>query len=272
VKVHFNGRLMDAAEARIGPTDRGLTLGDGLYETIAVRAGRAARLEAHLARLRDGAAEIGIAVAPSERELAAALAEVIEANGIDEGVLRLTLTRGPGPRGLAPPVPAQPSLVIAGWAREPGLGSGAPATAIVATVTRRNAHSPLARIKSTNCLDNVLAHREARSRGADDALLLNGAGNIAEATVANLFAVIKGDLVTPPVPDGALPGVMRADVVRELAAAERTVTPRDLAGAAEAFLTNSLGIRPLVAVDGAAVGDGAPGPAFGKAREIVRGA
>lgn len=267
MRVHFNGRLMDLAEARIDPTDRGLTLGDGLFETIAVRSAAPARLDAHLARLRDGARVIGLDVPVSDQALADALSEVVEANHIAEGSLRLTLTRGPAPRGLVPAGPAAPSLLITGW---PGdLAAPEPVTAVIATRTRRNEHSQLARIKSLNFLDGIVAAREAAEKGADDALLLNTRGTLAEATAANLFLVVDGRAVTPRVDDGALPGVMRADVIRDLGAAENTLDPADLAHASEAFLTNALGIRALVVVDGVPVGGGEPGPVTAEAQKIV---
>jgi branched-chain amino acid aminotransferase len=265
--VFLNGSLVAASEARIDPADRGLTLGDGLFETIAVRGGQAVRMDAHLARLRDGAEAIGLAVPYAERELKSAFKDVIEANAIDEGVLRLTLTRGLGPRGLRPPVPAQPTCLITGVSQE--LAPGRPVTAVIATTTRRNEHSPLSGIKSIGYLDGILAAREAAKQDADDALLLNGAGNLAEATAANLFLVIGGGLVTPPVHDGAMPGVMRADVIKGLNAAERTLGPGDLSSASEAFLTNSLSIRSLVGVDGETIGDGKPGPVMAEAQKIV---
>ncbi len=267
MRVHFNGRLMDATEARVDPTDRGLTLGDGLFETIAVRGAAPARLDAHLARLRDGARVIGLDVPASDQALADALSEVVEANHMVEGSLRLTLTRGPAPRGLVPAGPAAPSLLITG---SPGDSTAPdPVTAVIATRTRRNEHSPLARIKSLNFLDGVVAAREAAEKGADDALLLNTRGTLAEATAANLFLVVDGRAVTPPVDDGALPGIMRADVIRDLGAAENTLGPADLAQASEAFLTNALGIRALIAVDGAPVGGGGPGPVTAEAQRIV---
>jgi branched-chain amino acid aminotransferase len=267
VKVFWGGQLVAASKARVDFVDRGLTLGDGLFETIAVRDGRAARLNAHLIRLRDGADIIGLNVPLGDQELSAALQDVIDANGISEGILRLTLTRGPAPRGLLPPVPAQPSLLITGAAQDETMAKGV--NAVIATVTRRNEHSPLSGIKTIGFLDEILAAREAALRGADEALLLNSSGNLAEATVANLFLVIDGGTVTPPVIDGALPGVMRAEVIKVLAAAERTLKPADLAIASEAFLTNSLGIKPLIMVDGAPIGDGKSGPVTAKAQKIV---
>jgi len=267
VKVFWGGQLVAADDARVDPADRGLTLGDGLFETIAVRDGRAARVNAHLTRLRSSAAIIGLKMAMGDQELSAAIQGVIEANGIGEGVLRLTLTRGPSPRGLLPMGPARPSLLITGSVQD--LTPTNAATAVIATVTRRNEHSPLSGIKTIGFLDAILAAREASQRGCDDALLLNTAGNLAEATIANLFVVIDGVAVTPPVDDGALPGVMRADVITGLMAAERTLAPADLANASEAFLTNSLGIRPLVMVDAVPIGDGKPGPVTAKAQKIV---
>ena len=111
-----------------------------------------------------------------------------------------------------------------------------------------------------NFLDNILARREAERRGADEALLLNTAGRLAEASAANLFAVLGGRLLTPPLSDGALPGVMRADVMERQGGRESPLAPDDLSRASEAFLTNSLGIRPLVAVDGVPLGTDRPGP------------
>ena len=104
--IHLNGRLLPVADARIDPADRGLTLGDGLFETIRARDGQAVRLWRHLARLRAGAAVLGLDVPTSDRDLGRLLAETLAANGLADGVLRLTLTRGPAGRGLAPSPPA----------------------------------------------------------------------------------------------------------------------------------------------------------------------
>ena len=267
MKVFLNNHIVAASDARLDISDRGLTLGDGLFETIAVRGGQAARLDAHLNWLGGGADVIGLTVPLSDNELAAAVEGVIAANAIVEGVLRLTLTRGPAPRGLLPIGSAQPTLLITGAAQDLKLGK--PATAVIALGTRCNELSPLSGIKSTGFLDGILAAREVSTRGADEALLLNTKGDLAEATTANLFLVIDGAAVTPRTEDGALPGVMRADVIKELGAVERTLSPDDLANASEAFLTNALGIKPLVMVDGAPIGDGKPGPVTATAQKII---
>lgn len=263
--IHLNGALVSAAEARVDPADRGLTLGDGLFETIRARDGRPLRLAAHCARLRAGAEVLDLPVPISDEALDRALEETLKANAVTDGVLRLTLTRGPGPRGLLPPPQPRPTLLITAAAE---ASSPSPIRAVIATTTRRNEHSPLSRCKCINYLDNILARLEAAKRGADDALLLNTAGRLAGTTMANLFLVIDGVVVTPPVADGALPGVIRAEVVKAAGAGERSLKPEDLARASEAFVTNCLGIRALVSVDGAPIGDGRPGPVFEKFRAI----
>lgn len=256
--VWLDGRLIPASQARIDPADRGLTLGDGVFETMRARAGRVARLAAHLARLRAGAALLRFAVPFDDAAIEAALAATLHANRLDDGVLRLTLTRGPaGGRGLPPPQAAAPTVLIA--AAPPPAPAG-PARAVIARGTRRNADSPLSRIKSLNRLDDVLARIEAAERGADEALLLNGAGRLVESSVANLFLVLGGVAVTPPLADGALPGVVRAELLAAHGAVERSLAEADLACAEEAFLTNALGLRALVAVDGRPIGDGTSGP------------
>ena len=263
--IHLNGALVSAADARVDPADRGLTLGDGLFETIRARDGRPLRLAAHCARLRAGADVLDLPVPVSDEALGRALEETLKANAVTDGVLRLALTRGPGPRGLLPPPQPRPTLLITAATE---ASSPSPIRAVIATKTRRNEHSPLSRCKCINYLDNILARLEAAKRGADDALLLNTAGRLAGTTMANLFLVIDGVVVTPPVADGALPGVIRAEVLAAAGAEERSLKPEDLASASEAFITNCLGIRAVVSVDGAPIGDGRPGPVFEKFRAI----
>ncbi len=262
MRVHLNGALVAAEAARIDPADRGFTLGDGLYETMAVRGGRVCRFDAHMARLGDGAEILGLPIPVSHGDLAASMAQTLEANGIADGVLRLTVTRGPAPRGLAPPADPATTVLITAHAT---AAACQPVGAILATRARRNEHSALARCKRLGDLDAIVARAEAERRGMGEALLLNTAGRIAEATIANLFVVLDGALVTPPLTDGALPGVMRAAVIDTVGADERALVPDDLARASEAFLTNSLGVRALVAVDGRPIGDGAPGPLTARA-------
>ena len=238
----IDGRLRPIGEARIDPRDRGFTLGDGLYETIRATGGEPQRLDRHFARLRDGLGVLDIPLTVDEVELADAMRAVLAANALADGVVRLTVSRGVGARGLPPDPTATPTIVVS----TAPYHAPTPGRAMIATVTRRNAQSPLSRIKVTSCADSILPRIEATRLGFDDAILLNNAGRVAEATAANLFAVIDGALVTPPVADGALPGVMRGTIIDRTAVEERSLTPEDLAGASALFLTTSLGIRPLV--------------------------
>jgi branched-chain amino acid aminotransferase len=247
--VSLNGTLMEAREARIDPADRGFTLGDGLFETIAVRQGEILRFDAHCARLRQGCETLGIPYPAAN--LKAAIDDVLAANICTDAAVRLTLTRGSAPRGLAPDGPALPTLLIG---VESWLGSPPPARCIIASVTRRNEHSPLARIKSLNYLDNILARQEAAVRGANEAILLNTKGLVAETTISNLFIVKEGRVFTPPVEDGALPGIMRAAVMTVCSCMQKSLAPDDVYAADGVFLTNSLGIRTLASLDGKPVG------------------
>jgi branched-chain amino acid aminotransferase len=264
-----NGKLLPVGEAVLDPLDRGFTLGDGLFETMRVRGGAVLRIERHLSRLRTGAAALGLPPLPEDEDLTGAIARTLAANALTEAAVRLTISRGvPKRRGLLPEPEPNPSMVVHA---EPFTGYQAElyergARAVISGI-RRNEHSPLARVKSLNYLDNVLARYEAETRGADDALLLNTAGDLACASAANLFLLLDGTLVTPSVASGALPGTMRELVVTQLAlragleVSERAVQPEELRAAEEAFLTNALmGIVPLIEVDAMPIGTGEPGP------------
>lgn len=259
----LNGTLLPAKDARIDPGDRGFTLGDGLFETIRVAAGQPLHLDRHLARLRAGMQVLDLPLPFSDQALVDAM-ELLIATGSNIGSLRLTLSRGCGPRGLAPPAAPMPTtlMTIAPTAQ----GTPTPVRLVTARATRRNEHSPLSRLKTLNCLDAILARQEATQRGADDTVMLNTSGRVAETTVANLFAVIDGDLVTPPVSDGVLPGVRRSLILEGQSGQQRSLSPNDLARAGEVFLSNSLGLIPVIEIDGKAIGEGVPGPVCSELR------
>ncbi|KAF0110264.1 MAG: branched-chain amino acid aminotransferase [Rhodospirillaceae bacterium] len=259
--LNLNGTLMTAEAARIDPADRGVTLGDGLFETMAVREGRVARLPAHLRRLREGARLLRLPLPETDALLSDRLYATLTANALSEGILRLTVTRGVAGRGLAIPIDAVPTVLVTA---SPSLPPEQPVHAVIATVTRRNQYSPLSRLKSLNALDAILAREEAAARGAMEAVLLNTEGRLAETTIATLFLVLEGRVHTPPVADGALPGVMRADVIRGLGGEETPLVPADLFRATEVFVTNALGVRPMLTVDGRPVGGAT------RAQETVR--
>jgi branched-chain amino acid aminotransferase len=263
--LYLDGRILDPGRARIDPRDRGFLLGDGLFETMRADRGRVPFLDRHLDRLEAGAAVLGIPLPRSRDAIAEACFEVLHANQLGDrlAAVRLTLSRGPGPRGLAPPADPVPTLLVAATVITDV--ASCPARAVISSI-RRNEHSPLCRVKSLNYLDNVLALREARDRGADEAILRNTAGRLACASAANLVLVRDGALLTPGLEEGVLPGITRAvlvEIARDLGIpAEQARLPTSaVKGADEALLTNSLlGIRPIVQIDGERVGKGGPGP------------
>lgn len=267
MNVWLNGSIIDA-EGAIDARDRGLTLGDGIFETLAFIDGMPLRTTRHFARLRTGAGVLAMPVPYTDGEMANAVKMLCIDQGAREGSARITLLRGPAPRGVAPPETATPTVIISVAAGD--VGNASPVRAIVATTTRRNDRSPLAAIKSTNYLDAIIAAAEARNAGADDAIMLNTHDLVAEATAANVFCRIGGTLVTPPISDGALPGIMRACVMETQAVTERSIAPGELRGADEVFLSSSLSIRPVTRIDDHQIGDGTPGPVAAQLKELPR--
>jgi branched-chain amino acid aminotransferase len=243
----LNGTLAPLDLARIDPADRGLLLGDGLFETLRAEHGSPEHAGRHLARLRAGAGIIDLQIPWQDEQLVGAMETLLAANGLKQAAIRLTLTRGAGPRGVLPPAHPDPTCLITVSPLPP---PPPPARVIIASVTRRNEHSPLARLKSLNYLDSILARQEAARNGADDALLLNTAGRIAEATAGNVFITLRGETFTPPVSEGALPGIARALLLESGAAAERPITVPELAHAHAAYIVNSLHRREIAALDG----------------------
>lgn len=272
--VWHQGALRPIEAVRIDPTDRGLLLADGLFETMRTRDGRLLRLERHWTRLSDGARLLDIPLPLDEPGLAAAARELLLANGFARGeaALRLTLTRGPGPRGLAPPERPTPTMVLAAF---PPPDPAPPARAVLIRSIRRNEFSPTSRIKSLAYLDQILAMRDAVAVGGDEALLCNTAGRLACASAANLFLVVEGRLWTPSVGEGALPGVTRAVLLERarsegLPVVEAEVPPHLLARAEEIFTTNALrGVRPVASVDGRVLGGPWPGPVTRRVQALL---
>jgi len=242
----FNGRLVKDASLSIDPTDRGLLLGDGLFETIAIFNGKAIWLDDHLQRLRAGAATLGLTA--DRTHIEAAVADMLSQAQGQHGIMRITLTRGPGVRGLAAEG-SRPSLLVTlgPWAKKT---FDAPVALITSSI-RRNETSPASRLKTLSYIDNILAAREASSKGCDEALLLNTRGNVASTTIANLF-ILRGDrITTPPVSAGVLPGIARKKLLAFAKGEEREIAPADLKEAEAVFLTNSLRlIRPVLSLDG----------------------
>ncbi len=243
MRVWQNGRIFMPEEAHVSIADRGLLLGDGLFETMTVHNAQVFDLDAHLERLASGLAVLGFGQAVDLPKLRSGIARYIASEAAACAVLRVTVTRGAGPRGLAPPEAPRPTIFMT-LSPMPATRK-APLSLHIATGTRRNEHSALSRVKALPYLDNLLALSEARAHGADEALLLNTRGAVACATVANVFIIRDGRLETPPVSDGALPGTMRALVLSlasqaGLAPVENSLHAKDLAEADEVLLTNSV--------------------------------
>lgn len=233
--------------------DRGLLLGDGLFETALAIAGAPRFWDRHMARLRASAASIGLAIpAGLDAWIDEALPDLWSREGSPpKAALRLTVTRGAG-RGLDPPAgPGRAVLSLDAMAGAPL----APARAHLAAWPRIDPADPLAGKKITSALGRVEARRVARARGADLALLASIDGDWVEADAYNLFAVIDGEVVTPPLDRGALPGITRARALAALPslgcrASERRIVSSELWAASEVFVTSSLaGARAVTSID-----------------------
>jgi len=246
-EVWCNGIFLDESRATIPISDRGFTLADGIFETILAIGDDPLWLDDHLQRLRAAAGQLGLHVAYDDAAIGAAIAGLLTRAGLDRAAIRVTLTRGPtSQRGLwVSDNPGHPTLLITCAP----VGKTAPQRVIICRTTRRNEQSPLSRIKSLNYGDNILARRDAIASGATDALMLNGNGHIACATVGNVFFNLDGAWVTPPVSDGILPGLARKRLIERLGVREESLSSADLQDAAMAFISNSLGCSPIVAIE-----------------------
>lgn len=247
--VWFNGALVKDALA-FDPSDRGLLLGDGLFETIAVFNRTAIWLGDHLDRLMAGAVALGLPV--DRNVITGGIAQVLGQAPAPHGILRITLTRGPGLRGLAAAA-SRPSLLItvAPWASKMLF---APAMLSTSSI-RRNETSAASRLKTLSYIDNIIAAREAAAIQCDDALFLNQRGLVASTTIANIFILRDGWIVTPQTSDGVLAGIARKKLLELPHAEERPVTLTELLAAEAVFLTNSLRlIRPVHSLDGQPLG------------------
>jgi branched-chain amino acid aminotransferase len=241
----IDGGLVDEAEARISPFDHGLLTGDGVFETLRVAEGRPFAARRHLDRLARSAAGMGLPC-PAAPVVRAAMEDVIRANDLGEGRLRVTITGGPSPLGSDRGA-AGPTLIVAGGA----LPDWPPSADVAIAPWPRNERGALAGIKSISYGENVVALAHARARGAGEAILANLAGNLCEGTGTNVFVGIGGRLVTPPLAAGCLAGVTRELVMELVDVVEDDLPVEALASADEALLTSSTrDVQPIRAVDG----------------------
>jgi len=265
--VYVAGDLVPAAEARISALDAGVLLGAGLFETLRTYGGQPFRLGAHLARLRASGEFFRIFVRETGAEITAAIARLLEANGLTDARVRLTATRGPLTAAVdddeAPPatliITAGPMTPYPAELYEKG------ATVVVSDI-RVSPDDPTVYHKTTGYLRNLLALRDAHRARATEALIFNTKGRLAEGSLSNAFIVSGGRLLTPPVEEGLLAGITRAAVL-ELAAEvgvpaeQKPLSAREVLDADELFLTNSImEVLPVGRVERKEIGGGLPGP------------
>ncbi len=268
MKVYLDGSFVEKADAKISVFDHGLLYGDGIFEGIRLYKNCVFRLDAHLERLEFSARALLLKLPMSRKELSDVVCEACRVNGLEDGYIRLIVTRGIGDLGLSPSTCPGPSVIVIAdkislypaEIYEKGL-------AIITVPTRRMSPAALdPGIKSLNYLNNVLAKIEAAQRGALEAIMLNDQGYVAECTGDNIFVVSKGRVMTPDPTSGALRGITRQvmfDLAGELGMPleERNLTRYDVWNAEECFLTGTAAeVVPVVKVDGREIGDARPGP------------
>jgi branched-chain amino acid aminotransferase len=267
--IYLNGELVQQETATVSALDRGLLYGYGLFETMRSYGGLVFRLEEHYQRLCRGAERVGLEVPFSLADLVGATKEVLQSNGLEDARVRLMLTAGA--EGAAGSV-----ILLAREMTEYPRQLYRRGMSALVTSMRRNETSFLSGVKSLNNLDNVLAREEARRQGADEAILLNTRGFVAEGSASNVFLVLDGRLVTPNLSSGCLAGISRQAVLElaaefGLEAIETDVELSAFAVASEAFLTGSvIEVMPLTRLDDGPVGSGRPGPVTGRLQRLYQ--
>lgn len=267
LKIYLDGEIVPQSQAKISVFDHGLLYGDGVFEGIRFYNGRVFRLEEHIRRLYDSARAILLKVTLTPEEMTRAVCDTVKANGLRDGYIRLVLTRGVGPMGLSPyTCPKSSVIVIAATISlypEEAYRNG---LTMATVATRRPSHDILSpQVKSLNYLNNVMAKVEAIQAGAEEGLMLNDVGLVAECTGDNIFIVRDGVISTPPLTAGALDGITRGvvfDIANELKIPirERDMSRHDIYTADECFLTGSAAeVIAAVKLDQRLIGTGKPG-------------
>jgi branched-chain amino acid aminotransferase len=273
-----DGRIMPAEEARVSVLDNGFAFGDSVYEVLRTYGGRPFEPGRHFRRLRASASRLGFEVPPSDTDLLARAEELLDRAANPESYIRIIVSRGRGDCSYDFDSVVGPTVVMVAKPLAPHPERHYAEGIRVAAVSIRRNH-PRAldpAIKSSNLLNNILAVREARARGAEEPLLLNQEGFLAEGASTNVFLTRAGMLLTPPLAAGILAGITR-EVVLELAARlglparEQALRLDDLLAADEAFLTSTTReIVPIREVDTTVVGAGRPGPMTRRLMEAFR--
>jgi branched-chain amino acid aminotransferase len=267
MKVYLNGTLVDSAEATVSVFDHGLLYGDGIFEGIRLYKGCVFKLDEHLDRLEKSAKAILLKLPWNRDQLAEAVCEACRANGLEDGYIRLVVTRGVGTLGLSHLSCKDPQLIIIAdkitLYPEEYYTNG---LRIITSPTRRINPAALApMVKSLNYLNNILAKADANQAGCLEAIMLNDQGYVAECTGDNIFIRHRDTWFTPPTAAGALKGITRGAVLELMAelgmkCEEANLTRYDIWTADEMFLTGTAAeVIPVVEVDSRTIGDGTPG-------------
>ena len=275
ILVHVGGELLPRAQAKVSVFDSSVQGGDAVWEGLRVYDGKVFRLEQHLDRLEASAKSLAFAAIPPREEIRRALFDTLRANGMRDGAhVRVTLTRGVKvTSGMSPRWNRSgPCLIVLAEWKAPVYGSGG--LSLITSSIRRNAPQCLpSRIHHANLLNNVLAKLEADAAGADDAIMLDVEGFVAETNATNLFLVKRGVLATPTA-DHCLPGITRGVVIEiarddGLACEVRRTVAAEFHAADEVFTTGTMGeIAWVKQIDGRSVGAGTLGPVTQRIREL----
>ncbi|HYQ47718.1 MAG TPA: aminotransferase class IV [Thermodesulfovibrionales bacterium] len=256
MQIFLDDRLVPEQDAVVSVFDHGFLYGDGVYETMRAYDGRVFLLGRHIERLGRSAALIKMQT-PEPQIIRDAVYAAVEANGLKDAYIRVTVSRGKGAIGLDPSLCPRPTFIVIAeeFRGYPGIFYEHGVRLIIAA-TRRNLIEALnPKIKSLNFLNNILAKMEAKERGAHEAIMLNAQGYIAEGTVCNIFFVKEGVLCTPAAEVGVLEGITRELVVtlagkEGIAVNEGRFLPEDILTASEVFFTNTTSeIMPVSQVE-----------------------
>jgi len=264
-RIWINGKFIDPDKAKVSVFDRGFMYGDGVFETMRGYAGRVFKLDRHLDRLFRSLDTIKIKHKYSKRYLHDAICKTLKTNRLSSAYIKLAVTRGEGRFGISHKDIFSPNVVITakdfegypGWMFDIGL------SAVLTGV--QNEESVISGIKTLNYLPYILARYDAKARGFDEAILTNTKGYITEGATSNIFIVKNNTLITPSETSGILPGITRGIIIEiakklKISVKEKLVTRRELLGADETFLTNSLAeVLPVTKVDSKRVGTGGVG-------------
>ena len=255
--VFLNGEFLPESEAVVPVSDRGFLYGDGLFETLRIIRGRPFRLGQHLERLSRGSEFLKIKIPHTPKEIQKFAEQLADKNGLKDAVLRITLTRGSGERGYSPKGADKPTLVMT-------LHPAPPLDdlvewSLITSSYRIPASDPISSFKTTSKLLHVMARLEAEEKGANEALLINTNGEVAETTSGNLFWIYHDNVCTVPTGRGVLPGITRAIILEicqgmELETSKRVIKPEALRNSQGIFISQSvLGIVPVTSFDGVPV-------------------